>query len=60
MPYLGRFQKFPNLIAATGHAMLGLSLGPATGLLVGELLAGDRLSSQIGLLSPDRFGWRSM
>src|SRR5688572_5818093 len=28
MPYLGRTARYENLIVATGHAMMGLSLGP--------------------------------
>ncbi len=56
LPYLGRSRRVANLVVATGHAMLGLSLGPVTGRLVSELLAGDRPSFDLGLLSPDRYG----
>ena len=37
LPYLGRAGKLENLIVATGHSMLGLSLGPGTGKLVAEI-----------------------
>jgi D-amino-acid dehydrogenase len=37
LPYLGRTAAAENLIIASGHAMLGVSLGPVTGLLA----AGD-------------------
>ena len=37
LPYLGRAGKLENLIIATGHSMLGLSLGPGTGKLVAEI-----------------------
>ena len=37
LPYLGRTRRFSNLILATGHAMMGLSLAPITGELVAEL-----------------------
>ncbi|MCB1230839.1 MAG: FAD-dependent oxidoreductase [Verrucomicrobiae bacterium] len=37
LPYLGRTPRFSNAIIATGHAMLGLSLGPVTGRLVRDL-----------------------
>jgi D-amino-acid dehydrogenase len=56
MPYLGRLQRWPNVIAATGHAMMGLSLGPVTGELVGELLSGGKPSIDLSLLAPERFG----
>lgn len=54
LPYIGRFTSYPNLIAATGHAMIGISLAPITGKLVEEIVAG-RPSMDISLLSPDRF-----
>jgi D-amino-acid dehydrogenase len=55
MPYIGRTKKWKNLTIATGHAMMGLSLGPVTGRLVAELLAGEKPSVSLPLLSPDRF-----
>lgn len=55
MPYIGRTEKFSNLTLATGHAMMGLSLGPVTGKLVGEIVSGDKLSHDLSLLSPDRY-----
>jgi D-amino-acid dehydrogenase len=56
MPYVGRFRQFPNLIAATGHAMLGISLAAVTGKLVAEVLAGQTPSHDLTLLNPNRFG----
>lgn len=55
LPYVGRFRKHPNLIAACGHAMLGLTLAPITGQLVGELVTGQSPSIDLTLLAPDRF-----
>jgi D-amino-acid dehydrogenase len=55
LPYLGRFGAAPNLIAATGHAMMGLSLGPITGRLVAEIVAGEPPSIDLNLLNPDRY-----
>ena len=55
LPYLGRFRAVPNLIAATGHAMMGLSLGPITGRLVAEVIAGEPPSVDLTLLRPDRY-----
>jgi D-amino-acid dehydrogenase len=37
MPFIGRTNTFENCIIATGHAMVGMSLGPATGKLVSEI-----------------------
>ena len=55
LPYLGRFGAYANLTAATGHAMMGLSLAPITGRLVAELLFGEKPSIDVSALSPDRF-----
>ena len=55
MPYLGRTAKFSNLTIATGHAMMGLSLGPITGRLVSEILSGEKPSFDLALLNPDRY-----
>lgn len=56
LPYLGRSGKIPNLVVATGHAMMGLSLGPVTGKLVGELLDNAPTSVNLSLLAPERYG----
>jgi glycine/D-amino acid oxidase-like deaminating enzyme len=45
-----------NLILATGHAMIGVSLGPVTGKLVAQLAAGAPPLCDLRPVSPDRFG----
>lgn len=55
LPYLGRTAKFSNLTIATGHAMMGLSLGPITGRLVSEIVSGEKPSLDLTLLNPDRY-----
>jgi D-amino-acid dehydrogenase len=55
MPYIGRFKAYPNLIAATGHAMIGISLAPVTGKLVAEIAKNEKPSIDVSLLNPDRF-----
>lgn len=55
LPYLGRTAVFLNLCIATGHAMMGLSLGPIGGRLIAEMIGGERPSIDVHLLSPDRF-----
>jgi ABC-type antimicrobial peptide transport system, ATPase component len=45
-----------RVILATGHCMLGLSLGPVTGKLVAELAGGQPPSLDLTPLSPVRFG----
>ena len=44
-----------NLIVATGHSMMGISLGPVTGEIVIRLLTGEASGHDLSLLSPDRY-----
>lgn len=44
MPVIARDKKLSNVILATGHAMMGLSLAPATGKLVTEIISNQPLS----------------
>jgi len=56
IPYLGTVPGLDNLVAATGHAMMGLSLGPVTGRLVADLLAGREPFRPIDAMAVGRFG----
>jgi D-amino-acid dehydrogenase len=55
MPYLGRPAKFANLVLATGHAMMGMSLSPITGKIVSEIISGESPEFDLRPLSPDRY-----
>ncbi|MBX3748440.1 MAG: FAD-dependent oxidoreductase [Verrucomicrobiae bacterium] len=55
LPYLGRSRRWPNLIVATGHAMLGLSLAPVTGQIVARLATGEPPGFDLTPVDPDRF-----
>lgn len=50
MPYIDSGKLYSNLTVATGHGMMGMSLGPATGKLVSELIGGKPLSINIELM----------
>ncbi len=56
LPYIGRYSKFKNLTIATGHAMMGWSLGPATGKLVSEIISNKKNSIDLTPYSVERFG----
>jgi D-amino-acid dehydrogenase len=58
LPYLGRSERYDNLVVATGHAMLGLSLGPISGQIVARIVSGEPTGFDLALLSPDRYAWR--
>lgn len=54
MPYLGRTRARRNLVVATGHSMMGLSLGPVTGEVVAQLICGEPPSVALREVDPDR------
>jgi D-amino-acid dehydrogenase len=56
LPYIGKAKKWNNVVFATGHSMLGLSLGAGTGKLVGEIINETPLSMDIRSFDVDRFG----
>ncbi|MCU0795935.1 MAG: FAD-dependent oxidoreductase [Akkermansiaceae bacterium] len=55
VPYLGPVPKVDNVVAATGHAMMGLSLGPVSGRLVADLLGAHQPFRGIGGMAVGRF-----
>lgn len=55
LPYIGSSKKIANLLIAGGHAMSGLSLGPATGKVIAELASGQEPSVKIDAFNPGRF-----
>tara|TARA_R110002050_G_scaffold202806_1_gene338040 strand:- start:45875 stop:47122 length:1248 start_codon:yes stop_codon:yes gene_type:complete len=54
LPYIGKSSKCKNLTIATGHAMMGWSLGPATGKLVSEIVSNKKSSLDLSYYHPDR------
>jgi len=56
LPVIGRAKGWANLTLASGHAMLGVTLAPATGEAVAELLETGRAPSIIAPFDPARFG----
>jgi D-amino-acid dehydrogenase len=56
LPYIGRIKKYNNIVVATGHAMLGLSLGAGTGKLVAELVSERTTSMDLAPFAVERFG----
>jgi len=54
MPYIGKSKQCKNLTIATGHAMMGWSLGPSTGKLVQEIIDEVTPSMDLEMFHPDR------
>jgi D-amino-acid dehydrogenase len=55
LPYIGRANSVNNLVVATGHSMLGLSLGAGTGKLVAEIANEKLPSMDIAPFDTNRF-----
>tara|TARA_A100001011_G_scaffold365381_1_gene416981 strand:+ start:271 stop:666 length:396 start_codon:yes stop_codon:yes gene_type:complete len=55
LPYIGRIKKLPNVLVATGHGLMGMSLGPITGKLIAELASDQSPRIEISSLALERF-----
>lgn len=55
LPYIGKIKKYNNVVIATGHSMMGLSLGPGTGKLVSQLINREPTSIDIKAFEVERF-----
>ncbi len=56
VPLIGRAGRWRNLLLATGHGMLGVTMSAGTGRLVAELLTGAEPCIDPAPYSPRRFG----
>jgi D-amino-acid dehydrogenase len=55
LPIIGRPGSLDNIVIATGHAMIGMTLGPITGRLVSQIAARAEPEINTEPVSPDRF-----
>jgi D-amino-acid dehydrogenase len=55
LPAIGGVSSHPGLFVATGHAMMGMTLGPGSGKLLAEAILGEKPSYASPMLSPSRF-----
>lgn len=55
LPYIGRSTRYKNLIIATGHSMMGLSLAPGTGKLVTSLVNNEATDISLAPFDPERY-----
>jgi len=55
LPYLGRTRRYDNVGIAGGGGMMGLSLGPAFGKTMADLLSDRPAETDISGFDPDRF-----
>jgi D-amino-acid dehydrogenase len=55
LPIIGRIPGLDNAVLATGHHMLGMTMAPATGRLVAEILREQTPHLDPAPFSPGRF-----
>lgn len=55
LPYIGRAREYQNVIIAGGHAMLGISQGTGTGLLVSQIIENKKPEITISAFDLKRF-----
>lgn len=55
LPYIGRPNNFENVVFAGGHAMVGVSLAPATGKLVTEIIQRKNTTIDVSAFKIERF-----
>jgi D-amino-acid dehydrogenase len=55
LPIVGPLSAPEGVYLATGHAMLGLTLGPVTGQLVAEWILDGKPSIDVGAMRVERF-----
>jgi D-amino-acid dehydrogenase len=58
LPAIGRVPGVDNVYLATGHAMLGMTLAPATGSAIADLISGRPPSVDLTPFDPARFARR--
>jgi D-amino-acid dehydrogenase len=56
LPAIGRSRRSTNVIYAFGHQHLGLTMGPITGELIGQLATGTATAVPLEPFSLERFG----
>ncbi len=55
LPFIGRASAYENLTIASGHSMMGWSLGPITGTLVAEIISEKPTKVSLDPFRVDRF-----
>lgn len=56
LPYIGKSNYFKNFFINTGHAMMGISLAPASGKLLAQQVLDKKTEIDLEGFSPQRFG----
>lgn len=55
LPYVGAVERYDNLYVSTGHSMMGMSLGLASGNIISELITGGNPELAHPMIDPNRY-----
>lgn len=55
VPLIGRTRQFKNLLVASGHAMMGVSLAPVTGKIITDFIEGKSSGFSDSVFNPNRY-----
>ncbi len=55
LPYVGALNKFDNVYASTGQAMMGMSLSPVSGKIIADLITKGEAEIEHPLINPNRY-----
>lgn len=55
LPYVGPLNKFDNVYTSTGQAMMGMSLCPASGKIVADLITEKKVEFKHPSIDPNRY-----
>lgn len=55
LPFIGTDKEDDRIIHASGHSMMGVSMGPVTGMLVAQIASREVPSISVEKLSPNRY-----
>lgn len=58
LPFIGSLPGSSRVVVATGHNMLGLTLAPATGRVIANLVMTGSAGIDVAPFSVGRFSWR--
>ena len=56
LPMIGRVRAYDNLYVATGHAILGVTLAPATAAAISDVMCSGTTGIDLTAFDPGRFG----
>lgn len=56
LPVIGAAPRHPNVLLGFGHGQLGFTMGPLTGEILADLVAGSPPAVDLAPFRPDRFG----